>query len=323
MVARTGTPGSEPVAAVAAGQDGVLTTAQAVGLLGWSAVRWLVRSGRWQRPARGVLVTHNGPIVARQRVWVDLLRSGSDAVVAGVTAATLDGLCGYPEECTHVVLPPGRKLADRTGIVVHRSVFLGPLDVHPTRLPRRTRLARSLVDAARWSADERAACGLLAAGVQQRLVRPEQLHEVLERTPTARYHSLLLRTLADVAGGAHSLAEVDLLVVCRRFRLPLPEQQVPRYDALGRRRWLDAYWPEWRLHVEIDGSAHQEVRSWWDDLDRQNLLWISGDRVLRFPAYLVRTRPDLVANRIQQALEAAGCPARAPKRATGRGSCRW
>jgi hypothetical protein len=39
---------------------------------------------------------------------------------------------------------------------------------------------------------------------------------------------------------------------------------------------------------------------------RQNEIWIAGDRVLRFPAWLVHRRPAEVAAQIRTALVAAG-----------------
>jgi hypothetical protein len=39
---------------------------------------------------------------------------------------------------------------------------------------------------------------------------------------------------------------------------------------------------------------------------RQNDIWVSGDRLPRFPAFLVRYRPAEVAEQIRQALTAAG-----------------
>jgi hypothetical protein len=45
-------------------------------------------------------------------------------------------------------------------------------------------------------------------------------------------------------------------------------------------------------------------------MKRQNDLWVAGDRVLRFPAWLVRRRPAEVAAQVRAALVAAGWPAR-------------
>ena len=89
-------------------------------------------------------------------------------------------------------------------------------------------------------------------------------------------------------------------------RPPRPDQQVRRVDRTGRERFLDAYWAKWRVHVEVDGAWHLEVRTWWADMQRQNDLWISGDRVLRFPAWAVLNEPETVARQIHAALVAAG-----------------
>ena len=188
------------------------------------------------------------------------------------------------------------------GETVHRSRALGPDDVHPARLPPRTRLARSLLDAAAWSGSDDRARAVLAAGVQQRLVRPDQLETALGPRPRLRRHALIASTLADIAGGAQALSELDFARLTRRYGLPAPDRQVMRLDRDGRRRWLDAYWDEAHLAVEVDGLWHMEATVWWADMRRGNDLLISGLRVLRFPAFVVRDQPGVVAAQIREAL---------------------
>jgi hypothetical protein len=110
----------------------------------------------------------------------------------------------------------------------------------------------------------------------------------------------------DAGGGAHSLPEVEFVRLCRRAGLPTPKCQASRVDAAGRRRYLDAYFEEYGVHVEIDGEQHVEATARWADMRRQNDLWIAGDRVLRFPAWLVRRDPRTVAAQVRAALLAAG-----------------
>lgn len=117
---------------------------------------------------------------------------------------------------------------------------------------------------------------------------------------------MIRQTVADIAGGAEALSEIDFVRLCRRHGLPAPHLQQRRADASGRTRWLDAYWREWGLHVEIDGAHHMDVRHWAADMRRQNDVWTSGDRVLRFPAWLIRARPTEVADSLRRALTAAG-----------------
>ncbi|WP_232378338.1 DUF559 domain-containing protein [Micromonospora humida] len=135
---------------------------------------------------------------------------------------------------------------------------------------------------------------------------PGELDAVARRLPRLRRAALIRHTIGDLAGGAEALSEIDLVRLCRRHRLPRPELQERRRDAAGRTRYLDAYWRQWGLHVEVDGAHHMDVRHWAADLRRQNGVWISGDRILRFTAFDVRHRPDEVAAQLRAALTAAG-----------------
>jgi hypothetical protein len=83
--------------------------------------------------------------------------------------------------------------------------------------------------------------------------------------------------VADAAGGAESIAEVDFARLCRRHGLPEPSRQAVRVDAAGRRRYRDAYFDRWRLQVEIDGSHHMQVNSWYADMRQHNEITIAGE----------------------------------------------
>ena len=288
------------------GQDGVLTVPSAVRYLGRSAVRWRLASGRWRLVGTRVLVAQSGPLTEKQRLWASVLAAGDGAVLAGLTAARLDGLAGFEDRRTYLLIPSSRHMIrPLPGAVVHRSRLLGPADVHPTRLPPRTRLGRSLVDAAAWAATDRLACAILAAGVQQRLIRASDRIRVVEHCPRVRRRALMGATLADVAGGAEALSELDFCDLVRRFGLPEPDRQFERLDGEGR-RWLDAVWEWARLVAEIDGRWHMDARAWWADMQRDNELTIDGYRVLRFPAFVVRDTSRVVAAQIARALREAG-----------------
>jgi very-short-patch-repair endonuclease len=286
-------------------QSGVLTVESAIRLLGRPAVRWRLVSGRWQRAADGVLATQSGPLTNQQRLWVAVLAAGDGAVLAGLTAASLDGLTGFDDSRTYLLLPASRRVRKALpGVVAYRSRLLGSADVHPARLPPRTRLGRSLVDAAAWAATDRRAAAVLAAGVQQRLIKADDLSSVVERCQRVRRRALMRATLADVAGGAEALSELDFCDLLRRYRLPEPDRQARRADGQGY-RWLDAVWEWARLIVEIDGRWHMDVRAWWADMQRDNALTVDGYRVLRFPAFAVRENPKAVAGQIARALRQA------------------
>ena len=285
-------------------QDSVIAIAQALEFMSEKAVRHRLSSGRWQRLHRSVFVTHSGPILVAQRRWAAVLAVGADAVIAGLTALDLRG---YESRTVHLLIRvPRQARSIPAGVIVHRTRTLDELELLPVSRPPRTRAARSLVDAAQWARTDGEARAIIAVGFQQRLVREGDVRGTLDRLTRARRRHLIRQTVDDVVGGAHSLAEIDFVDLCRRNGLPEPTHQTTRLDANGRRRYLDAFFPEWRVHVEVDGGQHLEVRAAWADMHRQNTLWIPGDRVLRFPSWAVRTDPTAVAAQLRAALTSAG-----------------
>jgi hypothetical protein len=256
-----------------------------------------------------VIVTHSGPLSQQQMLWAAVLWAGPGAALAGLTAAQMDGLTGFASPGTHVLVPATRQVRKETmglPVVVHRSRLLGATEIHPVRLPPRTRLARSLVDAAGWMASDDRARAVLAAGVQQRLVRVDDLMTVAGRCVRVKRRSLITGTLMDIAGGAEALSELDFSRLLRRFRIPEPDRQAERRDSSGRRRWLDALWKKARLIVEVDGLWHMDAIAWWGDMRRDNEFTVRGYRVLRFPAFAVRHDPDAVAGQLRAALRLGG-----------------
>ncbi|RKR87130.1 hypothetical protein BDK92_1403 [Micromonospora pisi] len=296
-------------------QDQVITYRQARQHLSESTVRHRVRSGRWRRAHRSVYVTHTGPLTRDQRLWIAVLGCGTRSALAGLTAAIRCGLVGFTESRIHIIRPAlMRTSAPPPGVVVHRSTVLGSVDVNWRAGPPYTTHARSLVDAAAWADSDDRARAVIAAGFQQRLVGGDEIHEVVHRQPTLRRRALILATANDARDGSQSLPELRYLASARRAGLPEPSRQHRRTDASGRVRYLDVYYQEWGVQVEIDGGQHLEVRAYWADMARQNDLWIAGDRLLRFPAWLIRDRPQEAITQVRRALMAAGWqpPSRTP-----------
>jgi very-short-patch-repair endonuclease len=300
-------------------QAGVLTSAQAVGLVGRGVARGRIRLGRWRSVCRGIVVTHNGQLTREQQLWVAVLVAGEGAVLAGSAAAGEGGVRGLPVERLDVLVPAARRSSvclprlplDMAGVRVHRTAAL-PSAHRQVGRPPRTTIARSVVDAAAWAGTAAEARLVVAAACQQRRVLPSEISEVLAVLPTVRRRGLIRTTLTDIEGGAEALSEIDFASLCRRHRLPEPDRQVHRTDAAGRRRYLDAYWPEWRLHVEVDGAHHMDARHWAADMLRQNQIWIAGDRILRFPAWLIRADPHAVAAQLRAVLTAMAAAPHSP-----------
>ena len=130
----------------------------------------------------GVYVAHSGPLRPAQQLWVAVLGCGSDAVLAGLTAAREGGLqrgrragdprarAGQRHGPTSRAAPyvlPRRDDADaswRTGPRAGRTRMCSTSHARPARMPR------SLVDAAQWATSDDEARAVVAAGCQQRLV---------------------------------------------------------------------------------------------------------------------------------------------------------
>jgi very-short-patch-repair endonuclease len=290
-------------------QAGVLTTAQAATLLGRGRIRTLLDSGRWRRVCRGVLISHNGPLTAGQALWVAVLAAGDGALLAGLTAAREGGLRWKRPGPIHLLVRDLGKTADlrrrlpldMPAVVLHRTEILPDSHTQVGR-PMRTTMARAMADAAQWASSDDEARTLLAAACQQRLVTPAEIQAVLSVMPRARRRRVALQTLALVEGGAAALSEIDFVRLCRRHRLPPPDLQEPRRDESGRHRFLDAYWREQHVHVEVDGAHHMDAGQWEADMRRQNEVWLRGDRVLRFSAAQVRHHTDYVVSLLRSAL---------------------
>jgi very-short-patch-repair endonuclease len=293
-------------------QSGILTSAQACRLLGRGVVRTRLEHERWRSICRGVLSTHNGRLTRRQQLWVTVLVAGTGACLAGGTAATEGGVGGLRTDVLQVVIPATRGRSSRLPrlppdmppVHLYRTAVLPP-DHHQVGSPPRTTIGRSVIDAAAWSPGDDEARSTIAAACQQRRVHPAELREVLTMFPRIRRHRLIATTISDLEGGAESLSEIDFSRLCRRYRLPEPDRQQRRADAEGRIRFIDAYWARWRLQVEVDGAHHMEVRHWAADMLRQNQLWLDGERILRFPAWLIRSDPAAVAAQLRTALTPA------------------
>lgn len=273
---------------------------------GWTvgALRSQLDARRWQRVGRAI-VLHNGPLQPEERRQVALLNCGPRAALTGFTAATELGLTGWERESVHVLVPGGARITRVPGIPL-RVHYTGDWDAVDLLRGRGLHCLRAaLVVAASGFAKPRPACGILAAGVQQRLVRPRELEHELLISPRVRHRAVLLHAVRDIAQGAEALSEMDFARLCRRFGLPQPTRQAVRAEPSGRRRYLDAEWVRrdgQRIVAEVDGALHLIARQWWDDQYRQNELVITGDVVLRYPSVVVRTEQEIVADQLRRAL---------------------
>jgi hypothetical protein len=291
-------------------QSGVISRRQALRWLTAHAIRHRLGTGRWFQVHRGIYTTTGAQVLDLQQRWMAAsLAAGAGrlAPLGGLSALHVVGLRGFSGSSVHVLVPASHRIHEPPPFaVVHRSRTLRRDEIHRTTAPPCTKAGRSVLDAARWAESDHRAAAIVVAAFQQRLVSLPEVLEAAAHQANARRRALVLDVARDAGGGAHSLPEMQFLRLCRRAGLPTPECQISRIDRAGRRRYLDAYFKDYGVHVEIDGEQHVEPRARWADMKRQNDLWISGERVLRFPVWVVRRHPGEVAEQVRAALLAAG-----------------
>lgn len=294
------------LAALAQNQSGVCARSQLTELgLSPEAVDSHVLNLRWRPVGPLVMALHRGPLPVDARRWVAVLNAGPGAALGAWTALHEWGLRGWEREAVHIVVRRGARpptlSADVGPVVVHESRrhLTAHIRLHnglPVHVPE-----RAAVDGGAWSATSRAACGLLAAVVQQGLTTAERLSAELDTVGRVRRLRVMHAALFDIAGGSRALSEIDFVRFCRQHGLPEPFRQVVRRDSRGRRRYLDV---EWRLRdgrrfaLEIDGIGHMEVEQWYGDLLRAAALMAGGGTdgpLLRLPALAYRLEPARVA----------------------------
>jgi hypothetical protein len=264
-----------------------------------SYVRNQLEAQRWTAWGDKVLLLQNSLPVHRQLMWIAILDASPVAALCSHTSLELAGFTSFAAEARqiHVLVPRGAKVTRFSGVVVHESRRLGEARWIEDRGLRRTEDSRSVIDAAAWQPWPRFACLMLAAAVQQRLCTHAQLEYAMSYVGRVRHKAYLRMALADIAGGAHSLGELDVAAICRRFGLVPPQRQVRRRVRDGGWRFLDCEWdlPSGEIVVlEIDGTHHMDVAHWQADMRRERGVVISRRWVLRATSLEVRLEPQLI-----------------------------
>lgn len=252
------------------------------------------------------MIMHNGPPTRRQLMWVALLDAGPPAALVAHTALELNGFRSFAAErdLVHVVVPRGWRTSAFSWLRIHESRRVRP-DEHVlvSGMPT-TSVAQSAIDAAAWQPYPRFAWALVAAVVQQRLVTPQELDEKLRRVGRVRHKAVLRMAVADLWAGGTTTGEADVVRMCRRFGLQLPNRQVRRLDAAGRLRFTDAEWVSAsgdRIVLEVDGAHHLTVEHWQADMERERSVVLTGAQVLRTSNMELRLSPQCVASDLVRA----------------------
>lgn len=273
-------------------------------LYGLGITRWeitgQVRAGRWQLLGDQSVCLHNGEVSDDSHRWAAVIQGGPRACLDGASALIASGLERFTVDRHRVSVPRGARVRRTRLYDIRQTRRLREADRSASGIPR-TRPPVAAIRGALWATTDKQASYLLTLTVQQGLATPEQLGMELLRIKRHRRLRLLHAVVNDLIGGARSVGELELATELRRRGLPVPERQVLRHDGTGR-YFLDLYWPDHRLVVEIDGIHHTWAQNVVADALRQNTLMLQGDTVLRLPLLGLRLEPDRFFGQIAAAL---------------------
>jgi hypothetical protein len=263
-----------------------------------------VSAGRWaDLPGRGV-ITDLGPVEGRSTWWRAVTVLGPHARLGGVTALEADGLTGYVEPLTHVWLPKSSYKGRLDGVRLHETRRWDSTDAAPNGIPR-ARAEVATVQAALWARSPRQAALCMVMPIQQRIVRADDVSEVLTRVRRHRYRRMLQACIHDIAAGAHSLGELDFAQMCRQRGLPEPSRQVVRRTGRGR-AYLDVYWKAFRVALEVNGAGHERLDQVMHDEIRTMDVQVQGDTAIQVSVLTLRCAPEPFFSKLGELLHANG-----------------
>ena len=270
-----------------------------------------IRAGRWAERTPRVISTTTGTLDDQQWLWLAVLHAGPRSMLANLSAAGRHGLTGWERPYVSVLVDDQLSFEPVKGIDFFRSRRPFPALLSPKPGIPSCRLEPAVLLWAGYEATNRAAHGVIAACLQQRLTTPQRMIEWVDQLRPLRRAKPFKRTISLVEGGAHSGAELDVERMCRRFDLPQPNRQTRRSDRGGKARWTDAEWvlaDGTTLVLEVEGGHHLDILQAGDDAKRSRRLTTRTRVVVRCTAYELIHETDEVA----LDLIALGLPGRVP-----------
>ena len=143
-------------------------------------------------------------------------------------------------------------------------------------------------------------------GLRRRLTTPWQLSAAARRRARLRWRTDLNGALGEITDGVMSGLERRFVRdVERPHGLPRPQRQA-RHRPRDISAYLDNYYPDQRLAVELDGLAAHPAETRWSDIHRDNRSARQGIITLRYNWADITVRSCLVAAEIAAVLQQRG-----------------
>jgi hypothetical protein len=284
-VGRKASPWTQ-IAQIAAGQHGNITTEQLLALgMGRGAIRYAQRTGRLFRVYRGVYAVGRPPVAPLERAAAAVLACGPKALLSHSSAMALWGVWKHWDEPFEVTVAGDRR---PSGIRIHRCSTLTRRDIDRQHGTPVTSPARTALDMAP-RLKRRPLTRLINDARRAKLLTLEDLADVVARNLSHPGTPLLRPHLDNPQNPTRSGGEDDFPIFCQRHHLPTPLMDTTLHGFE-----VDAYFPEERVIVELDGwPFHRYRESFEGDRDRDATMLAHGIPTVR----ITYDRLDLEADR--------------------------
>lgn len=287
------------IARLAARQHGVVAGWQLLALgINRNAIDRRAGDGRLRRIHRGVYAV--GPIGRKGYCMAAVLPCGEGALLSHRDAAALWDLRDTTRSAIDVSVLAAKRRS-RPRLTIHRAGNLHPDDRTEVDGIPVTSIALTLLDLAEVvpAIDLRRA---YEATERHRVLDVRAVRELLDRSNGRRGVPALVALLDyDPVPAAESKSELEsmFLDLVREAGLPMPQPNVLVEGYL-----VDAYWPQARLVVELQGYEHHADRDAFDrDHSRIARLRLARYEVLAFTYHQVRDEAGWVAGAVRAMLD--------------------
>jgi hypothetical protein len=264
-----------------------------------------VRAGRWQRIHPRVYATFTGQLSREAHQWAALLYAGAGATLSHETAAEVWGLTDEPNRVVHVTIPVNRRVTSLATVRIHYANRLA-LSRHPTRRPPVISVEETVLDLVDRALTLQEVVSLVTRACQRRRTTLDRLSHALDGRKKVRWRKAMEGLLSEVAEGAHSPLELAYVQrVERPHGLPAGHRQHRRHVG-GRAQWLDVWYEEYDLVVELDGRIGHTEDGRFRDHRRDNITTVRGCAILRYGWTDTVARSCQVAAEVAYVLRANG-----------------
>jgi hypothetical protein len=286
------------IAALAARQHGVVTTAQLAALgLAQRGVSHRAGAGRLHRVHRGVYAVGHPILTANGHRMAAVLACGPGAALSHASAAALWEIRPTAATRIDVSVPGAGGRRKRARIRVHRAAKLLSDEVTEKHGIPVTTPARTLLDLAA-QLPRRALERALDEAAKRELFDLTALTALISAHGNEHGAGALTRALSRHHPGTtatKSTLEELMLAICDAHDLarPLVNTWVEGLE-------VDFHWPAHRLVVEADSYRYHHTRTAFDrDRERDAILARAGYRTLRFSDRQIAEEPGAVAATIR------------------------